>query len=34
MGAFYRSRHELIFVYKHGRSQHRNNIMLVVCTPT
>ena len=28
MGAFYRSRHELIFVYKHGRSQHRNNIML------
>jgi hypothetical protein len=28
MGAFYRSRHELIFVYKHGRSQHRKNIML------
>jgi DNA modification methylase len=28
MGAFYRSRHELIFVYKHGHAQHRNNIML------
>jgi hypothetical protein len=28
MGAFYRSRHELIFVYKHGRAPHRNNIML------
>jgi hypothetical protein len=28
MGAFYRSRHELIFVYKHGRAQHRNNILL------
>lgn len=28
MRAFYRSRHELIFVYKHGRAPHRNNIML------
>ena len=28
MGAFYRSRHELIFVYKHGRAPPRNNIML------
>jgi DNA modification methylase len=28
MGAFYRSRHELIFVYKHGRAPHRNNILL------
>jgi len=28
MGAFYRSRHELVFVYKHGRAQSRNNVML------
>ena len=28
MGAFYRSRHELIFVYKHGRAANCNNIML------
>jgi DNA modification methylase len=28
MGAFYRSRHELILVYKHGRAPHRNNILL------
>jgi len=28
MGAFYRSRHELIFVYKNGHAPHRNNIML------
>jgi DNA modification methylase len=28
MGAFYRSRHELIFVFKHGRASHRNNIQL------
>jgi DNA modification methylase len=28
MGAFYRSRHELVFVFKHGRSAHRNNILL------
>ena len=28
MGAFYRSRHELILVYKHGRASHRNNILL------
>jgi DNA methylase len=27
MGAFYRSRHELIRVYKHGRASHRNNIL-------
>jgi DNA modification methylase len=28
MGTFYRSRHELIFVFKAGRSAHRNNIQL------
>lgn len=28
MGSFYRSQHELIFVYKAGRSSHRNNIEL------
>ena len=28
MGAFYRSRHEFILVYKHGRATHRNNIQL------
>ncbi len=28
MGAFYRSRHEFIFVFKHGEAPHRNNIML------
>lgn len=28
MGAFYRSRHELVFVFKHGRAPHRNNILL------
>jgi DNA modification methylase len=28
MGTFYRSRHELIFVFKHGRASHRNNIQL------
>ena len=28
MGAFYRSRHELILVYKHGHASHRNNILL------
>ena len=28
MGALYRSRHELVFVFKHGRAAHRNNIML------
>ena len=28
MGAFYRSRHELIFVFKYGRAPHRNNIQL------
>jgi DNA modification methylase len=28
MGALYRSRYELIFVFKHGRSSHRNNILL------
>src|SRR6185312_12536046 len=26
MGSFYRSQHELIFVLKHGRGRHRNNI--------
>jgi DNA modification methylase len=28
MGALYRSRHELVFVFKHGRAPHRNNIQL------
>ena len=28
MGALYRSRHELVFVFKHGRARHRNNVQL------
>jgi DNA modification methylase len=28
MGSFYRSQHELIFVFKKGKSSHRNNIQL------
>ena len=28
MGSLYRSQHELIFVFKHGRDSHRNNIQL------
>ena len=28
MGAFYRSQHELVFVFKHGRRSHRNNVQL------
>jgi DNA modification methylase len=28
MGSLYRSRHELIFLFKHGRSEHRNNVQL------
>ena len=28
MGSHYRSQHELVFVFKHGRGQHRNNIQL------
>jgi DNA modification methylase len=28
MGSFYRSQHELIFVFKNGRAKHRNNIQL------
>jgi DNA modification methylase len=28
MGSFYRSQTELIFVFKHGRDRHRNNIQL------
>jgi len=28
MGSFYRSQYEMIFVYKHGKSPHRNNIQL------
>jgi DNA modification methylase len=28
MGSFYRSQHELIFVFKNGREVHRNNIQL------
>jgi DNA modification methylase len=28
MGSFYRSQHELIFVFKHGTEPHRNNVQL------
>lgn len=28
MGSLYRSQHELVFVYKHGRASHRNNVQL------
>jgi len=28
MGSLYRSQHELVFVFKHGRNGHRNNIQL------
>jgi DNA modification methylase len=28
MGSFYRSQHELVFVFKHGSASHRNNIQL------
>jgi DNA modification methylase len=28
MGSFYRSQHELVFVFKHGQGQHRNNVQL------
>jgi DNA modification methylase len=28
MGSLYRSQHELIFVFKHGRGRHRNNVQL------
>jgi DNA modification methylase len=28
MGSFYRSQHELIFVFKQGRAAHRNNVQL------
>jgi len=28
MGSFYRSQHELVFVFKHGRKSHRNNVQL------
>ncbi len=28
MGSLYRSQHELVFVFRHGESQHRNNIQL------
>lgn len=28
MGSFYRSRHELVFVFKNGKGQHRNNVLL------
>jgi ParB-like chromosome segregation protein Spo0J len=28
MGSFYRSRHELVFVFRHGRARHRNNVQL------
>jgi DNA modification methylase len=28
MGSLYRSQHELLFVFKHGRHRHRNNVQL------
>ena len=28
MGSFYRSRHELVFLYRNGKQQHRNNVQL------
>jgi hypothetical protein len=28
MGSFYRSQHELVFVFKSGRARHRNNVQL------
>jgi DNA modification methylase len=28
MGSLYRSQHELVFVFKHGRTSHRNNVEL------
>jgi hypothetical protein len=28
MGSLYRSQHELVFVFKHGREQHRNHVQL------
>jgi DNA modification methylase len=28
MGSFYRSQHELVFVFKHGRDRHHNNVQL------
>ena len=28
MGSLYRSQHELVFVFKHGRDAHRNNVQL------
>lgn len=28
MGSFYRSKHELVFLYKHGRASHANNVEL------
>ncbi|HYZ41002.1 MAG TPA: site-specific DNA-methyltransferase, partial [Stellaceae bacterium] len=28
MGSLYRSQHELVFVFKHGRNSHRNNVQL------
>jgi DNA modification methylase len=28
MGSLYRSKHELIFVFKHGHGSHRNNVQL------
>jgi hypothetical protein len=28
MGSFYRSRHELIFIFRNGKGSHRNNVQL------
>jgi hypothetical protein len=28
MGSLYRSQYELVFVFKHGKARHRNNVQL------
>jgi hypothetical protein len=28
MGSFYRSQHELVFVFRNGKASHRNNVQL------
>ena len=33
MGSLYRSQHELVFVFKHGRGAHRNNAAPTDCPP-
>src|ERR1700730_8833899 len=31
MGSFFRSQHELVCVFKHGRGSHRNNVQAAQC---